>query len=122
MAGAARQEWRTTADGSLAAEVPSGAVRQRLENPPGMRTWRREGRIPILKTDRAKAVRSYQRLGFAILTGARVLGVSTWFMSRLPSREKSISALLKPGIESSPFFSWLMDHTSSRPGTGLFSL
>lgn len=41
------------------------------------------GSLAYLETDRAENVNFYQKFGFTVMMESKVLGVSTWFMSRL---------------------------------------
>jgi ribosomal protein S18 acetylase RimI-like enzyme len=40
------------------------------------------GSVSYLETDRPESVRFYQKFGFLVLEESKVLGVSTWYMSR----------------------------------------
>lgn len=48
-----------------------------------------ERALSYLETDKAKNVGFYQRFGFSVIAEAEVLGVTNWFMSRLPAGERA---------------------------------
>jgi hypothetical protein len=45
-----------------------------------------------LETDKSENVGFYQRFGFSVAGKAEVLGITNWFMSRLPAKQLALDA------------------------------
>jgi ribosomal protein S18 acetylase RimI-like enzyme len=53
-----------------------------------------DGKVALsyLETDRSENVGFYQRFGFSVVAKAEVLGITNWFMSRLPAKQLAMDA------------------------------
>jgi ribosomal protein S18 acetylase RimI-like enzyme len=53
-----------------------------------------DGKVALsyLETDRSENVGFYQRSGFSVVAKAEVLGITNWFMSRLPAKQLAMDA------------------------------